>query len=238
MKLKILLASTFFILIAITSYLVFTFQKSTCFANENLTSERFEEESLAEKKVIAEENIGNMIAYLDTVSFGVANSERMSLVDKTAIETEVMERKTWLLGKKDEMLIEDSLDEMKTLGDEVEAYWNEVHIRYYYWNGRLLQARIEHVHLQFSGMVNFLESEIQGSEQDVSNVSSALVKAKVKLSELDNKKAQSLAKFNEITPQSNASMLLTQGKQYIREAQTTAFALKDDLESAVYYLEN
>ena len=197
-----------------------------------------EEEALAEKKVITADNLSAMISYLGEVKVTVEQFNDLTVSNKASMLEEIKTYESFLTAQKDIADNETSLDAMKTLDSEILTYWNNVYVRAFYWNGELMQSKVERMYQQFENIINNLDTEIKMASKQSSSASQSLYLVREKLKVLSDKKSQSQNKFAEISDKSTASVIFTQGKQYVREAKVLCSELKNELLDTIYYIEN
>lgn len=236
---KFTLAS-FVIFSLITGGLVVYFRPSIQALAQKPTPDQFEneEEALAEKKEITENNINAMTSYLGEVKVVVAKFNALTASDRTEILEEIGTYESWLVTQKEAALNETSLDDIKTLDSEISSYWDNVFVRAIFWNGELMQAKLERMYEQLENIINNLDSEIRKANKQSSSAAQSLTLAREKLKVIADKKNQSRDKFGEISDKNTASVIFTQGKQYLREAKVFCSELKKELLDTIYYIEN
>lgn len=204
------------------------------------TSDQFEneEEALAEKKVITANNLNAMISYLSDVRIIVEQFNDLTASDKTVTLNEINTYESYLTAQKEVASNETSFDEIKTLDSEISNYWDNVYVNAISWNGELMQAKVDKLYQRFENIINDLDTEIKKANKQSSSAAQNLVLAREKLKVLSDKKNQSRDKFSEISDKNTASIIFTQGKQYIREAKVLCSELKNELLDTIYYIEN
>src|SRR3989339_395072 len=231
---------TFLLIFFIVGGFLFDSFSSSKALAQKMTSNQFEdeEEALAEKKIITAANLNEMISYLEEIKIVVEKFNYLTSSDKVAILEEIQTYKSFLMALKDIAANETSLDAIKTSDSEILNYWNNVYVRAFYWNGSLMQSKVDKMYQQFENIIDELDAEIKKANKQSSSAAQSLVLAREKLKILADKKAQSQYKFAEINDKSTTSVIFTQGKQYIKEAEVLCSELKKELLDTIYYIEN
>lgn len=213
-------------------------QKSYAELKPNSNQFENEEEALAEKQEIIDNNLTQMISYLGSVEAVIKVFNKWEAAEQTTALNEIATYKDWLEEKKIQAQNETSFEEIKLLEEEVVDYWDNVYVRTIYWNGQLMQAKLEYIYGQFNELITALNPEIikAGEEGDLAGQSLNLTKDKLSL--LAAKKTQSNEKFAGINNKEMALITFTQGKQFVIEAKSICIELKTELENTIYYLEN
>lgn len=216
------------------SYFLFSYDYSVLAVDSpNLNPYEDEDEAVAEKKSKEKTNLDAINTYLNSVQIAISNSSYLDSSAKNTYLTQIQNYQTYFENKEMELLNFTSMIEFQAWIIDIRDYWNEAYVEFFKISSALLQAKESYFYNELQTFIAKLEIPAATD----SNATSYLQSARNNLSLLEEKKNLSAAKFALISDKRNASLYLTQGRQYLRESQTVITAITSDLKNIIYYLE-